>query len=268
MRQKMLTDYWSKNSFAPSKGWANKVFLVAFLILSTALLAWPAKVFAVPDHSQICEDMAALVARETGVPVTVLRAISLNETGRKMNGSFRPWPWTVNMEGKGVWFDTYAEALAYANQEFKRGARSFDVGCFQLNYKWHHQAFTSIEEMFDPTANARYAARFLLELFREKGNWTDAAGAYHSRTKEFADRYKARFDTFRAKLASETGEHIAPGSPSADIPLTVAQATIPEAPKAPRVNNFPLLIAGTEVASSLGSLVPLGASNGRLISVD
>ena len=113
------------------------------------------------DPSQICDAAARTASAQTGVPLTVLQAISLTETGRKSNGRIRPWPWTVNMEGKGVWFDGPDEAKAYAFRNYKRGARSFDLGCFQLNFKWHGHAFASIEEMFDPEANALYAANFL-----------------------------------------------------------------------------------------------------------
>lgn len=237
---------------------------------------------AATDLPAICEAAAAEASQVSGVPLPVLMAISLNETGRKSQGRLRPWPWTVNMEGKGEWFDTPDEALAYVYKEFKRGARSFDVGCFQINYKWHNQHFTSIEQMFDPRANALYAARFLTELYAEKGSWTKAAGAYHSRTPENADRYAARFDTFRAKIEGRMAEQgVAEPEPymaaaydqSANAPLQMAYATpgdIPEVPEAllarlveqetqspaPRVNTYPLLQASAQ-AGGMGSLVPM-----------
>ncbi|QEW22763.1 Transglycosylase SLT domain protein [Marinibacterium anthonyi] len=105
----------------------------------------------------------------------------------------QPWPWAVNVSGEGYWFDDEDAALAFAFRQHKNGVRNFDVGCFQINYRWHGDAFVSIEDMFDPEANALYAARFLAELHHEFGEWEGAAGAYHSRTKEFADRYKVRF---------------------------------------------------------------------------
>ena len=141
--------------------------------------------------SDICELAAQKAAIESGVPLSVLRAISLTETGRKINGQFKPWPWTVNMEGIGKWFDNYEEAKKYVDRHFDRGARSFDVGCFQINYRWHHQAFSSIEQMFEPMENARYAAKFLSELYDEFGEWSKAAGAYHSRTPKYARKYTA-----------------------------------------------------------------------------
>lgn len=210
-----------------------------------------------PDISAMCDSSAQHAATATGVPVSVLRAISLTETGRKSGGQFRPWPWTVNMEGKGVWFDNEDEARAYVYKHYKRGARSFDVGCFQLNYKWHGSAFSSIEEMFDPTENSLYAARFLLDLYRELGSWPDAAGAYHSRTPKYANKYKKRFNTIFARLNTETEMPV----PAPDVTQVAA---LPEQPKTAviRVNRFPLLLGGTGPANKLGSLMPIDTGVG------
>ncbi len=214
-------------------------------------LALSQPVWGANQVSAICDAAALGASQSTGVPVSVLRAISLTETGRKSDGKFQPWPWTVNMEGKGVWFDTQQEARVYVDQHYQRGARSFDVGCFQLNYKWHGQAFSSIEEMFDPNANATYAANFLRELFVEKGNWVDAAGAYHSRTPKYANRYKKRFEQVLANL-----------SPPTAVEPDNLDKTVPQNPAAPilvRLNRFPLLQGGSTTSASLGSLMPASA---------
>ena len=207
--------------------------------------------------SAICENAAIIASRESGVPLDVLRAISLTETGRNGADGFLPWPWTVNMEGAGKWFDDLEAAQSYVDRHFARGARSFDVGCFQINYRWHGKAFSSIEEMFEPVANARYAARFLGELYDEMGDWSRAAGAYHSRTPKYARKYKARFDRIRAKLPEVQ-------------PLVLAGGTT-ETPTTPieiiaRINRYPLLKSGRP--STAGSLVPLGSvSTARFIDL-
>lgn len=214
-----------------------------------------------PAIAAICEAAAQRASQESGVPLSVLRAITLTETGRSRDGAFSPWPWTVNMEGKGVWFSTRREARAHVDHHFKRGARSFDVGCFQINYRWHGDAFASIDEMFDPLANARYAARFLGELFVEFGDWSEAAGAYHSRTPLHADRYRTRFDRIRARLGgSETAPKTllagAGGTARAEGGDRAEPAGTPGA-AAPALNRFPLLRARSG-PRSIGSLVPLG----------
>ena len=225
-----------------------------FLITATFLTGKVRASNAAIETASICEAAAAQVSRETGVPVDVLRAITLTETGRKGADGFLPWPWTVNMEGVGKWFDDRKSARSYVDRHFKRGARSFDVGCFQINYRWHGDAFASIDEMFDPIANARYAAKFLNELFGEFGDWTKAAGAYHSRTPKFAKKYAARFDRIRARLPDyEIVEPIVP----------VLRAVKEAEPTAPiqliaRINRYPLLQPGQ--TGGIASLVPLSQS--------
>jgi hypothetical protein len=157
------------------------------------------------------------------------------------------------MEGKGVWFDTLPEAQDYVRTHHARGARSYDVGCFQINYRWHGQHFASLDEMFDPDTNAAYAARFLTELHQEFGDWSRAAGAYHSRSPVFANKYRERFDRIRARLLRSEGE-----DPPVEVAMAVAPAvtTVPEASVEIRDNRFPLLIS-TGAARGLSSLVPL-----------
>lgn len=224
--------------------------------LAAILALLPGGVGALPvaDPSTVCEQAAVAAAGRTGVPASVLRAISLTETGRKQGGRLRAWPWTVNMEGEGRWFDSPREALAYVSGEFGRGARSFDIGCFQINYRWHGDAFDSVEEMFDPLANALYAAQFLTDLYAEFGSWSAAAGAFHSRTPEFAERYRARFDQIRADLGEDDD-----GIPT--IPDIVLAANGGARDAVPRVNLFPLLQAGDP--GRRGSLFPTSAKGSR-----
>ncbi len=203
-----------------------------------------------PAGSEICRQSAKQAALATGVPLSVLRAISLTETGRKQNGKFLSWPWTVNMEGKGRWFNNKTDALQFAASGLQRGARSFDIGCFQINYRWHGRAFRSIEQMFDPNANALYAARYLLRLFQEKGSWNAAAGAYHSRTSKYAKPYAARFSRIRARLAGENIASINKGESRG------TKAT------RQRTNNFPLLKLTPNAVFANGSLVALFVPSG------
>jgi len=232
---------------------------VPVLIALGLLFAMSAKpALAEADLSLVCDRAAVEAAAGSSVPVSVLKAISLTETGRERGGDVRPWPWTVNMEGKGVWFDSREAALSYVYEHFKRGARSFDVGCFQINYKWHHENFASIEEMFDPSANARYAAQFLTSLHGESGDWETAAGAFHSRTPEHANRYKAKFAGYRARFAHEDGLPLVVQPPL--LPVAAAQNPGVGPVARARVNSYPLLQGGGQPA--LGSLFPVGTGGG------
>lgn len=247
---------WKKHR-PPSHRSRTAIRGLLLVLALAALLAAPVPALARPlaagQVETACELAARAAARRHGVPLDVLRAIALTETGRRLNGQMRAWPWTVNMEGLGKWFPDGDSALAYVERHLGRGARSFDVGCFQVNYRWHGRAFRSVAEMFDPEANADYAARFLRELFAEFGDWSRAAGAYHSRTPELARRYRARFDRFRRQVAA---------TPPARDAVPVAAAAEP-ATGAARLNSYPLLRSGGSARRGIGSLVPLRADAGR-----
>jgi hypothetical protein len=223
--------------------------------LAFALILSPNMVNA-RNAPEVCDAAARYAASQTGVPLSVLLAITRTETGRKHGGKFAPWPWTVNMEGAGKWFDDVDQALAYVERHHSAGARSFDVGCFQLNYKWHGQHFSSIPDMFDPRENALYAASFLRDLYGEMGDWEKAAGAYHSRTKKYAHRYKKRFRSLRAQFLDQEGN----ANPFDVVNLRILAGTCAQPEdtvptQVPRQNLYPLLQTGA--ARSMGSLVPV-----------
>jgi hypothetical protein len=167
--------------------------------LAVFAAAAPARAQA-PDPSDLCEEAIAKGARRGGVPAEVLHAVALTETGRHRDGRMRAWPWAINREGKGYWFDSREEALAFAKASLAQGRTSFDVGCVQINYRWHGHAFPSVDAMFDPEWTATYAAQFLRTLSEERGSWSAAAGAYHSLTPDLAATYRLRFDRMLAGL--------------------------------------------------------------------
>ncbi|MFC0813490.1 hypothetical protein ACFHYO_15420 [Paracoccus panacisoli] len=170
------------------------------VILMLVLAPWAARAAVDPadQPAAVCEWAALTAAAEVGVPPDILATLTLTETGRRRAGVVRPWAWSVNAEGAGSWFDDPAEALAFAQDRIDQGRLNLDIGCFQLNYRWHGENFPSVVEMFDPLENARYAARFVRDLYAETGDWRRAAGAFHSRTAVNATKYLARFDELRA----------------------------------------------------------------------
>lgn len=144
--------------------------------------------YAASDPAEICEATARQISTETGVPIAALDALARSGSRDISETPLRPWPWTVNLAGRGIWFETEAQALGYVFRHFKSGVRQFEVGCFQINYARHSQAFRSIEEMFDPVANGRYAARALRELYDQHGGWSAAVEIYHARNTVQSDR--------------------------------------------------------------------------------
>jgi hypothetical protein len=60
------------------------------------------------------------------------------------------------------------------------GVSIIDVGCFQVDLFYHPHAFASLDEAFDPDANARAAARILSLGRLASTGWDGAIAAYHS----------------------------------------------------------------------------------------
>jgi len=130
------------------------------------------------------------------IPVHLLAAISTTETGRWHPGlgMALPWPWTINVEGKGYYYSSKAEAIAATQKFLHAGKRSIDVGCMQVNLKHHPKAFSNLNAAFDPATNVAYAASFLKSNYNEMGNWIQAAAAYHSRTSNLGRSYLVRVE--------------------------------------------------------------------------
>lgn len=172
------------------------------------------------NPAELCREAAAAASVRSGVPYAVLVAISTIESGH----NDQPWPWTVNFGGDGQWFEDPREAADSVARALRDGQTNLDLGCFQLNYRWHAAAFASVEEMLDPVRNAIYAAEYLAKQYARTGDWALAAAAYHSATPEYAAAYQRRFETAYVRLSGE--------------PM-LAEPALPV-----RKNSFPLLLAG------------------------
>lgn len=127
-----------------------------------------------------------------GIPPALLSAISNVESGRIIKGQITPWPWTINVEGKGYTFETKQKAIQAVKKFQQMGAKSIDVGIMQINLRHHPHAFHNLEEAFDPQLNIAYGAKYLKQLYLQHKNWHLAIGHYHSATPKFHNAYKQR----------------------------------------------------------------------------
>jgi hypothetical protein len=185
---------------------------------------------APPALAGPCDRAADRAAAHHGVPPALMRAITRAETAR--DGA--PWPWALNIDGQGHWFDSAAAAAEAAEAAVQAGARQIDLGCFQLNLRWHGEDFASLDDMLDPDRNADHAARFLSDLHAEFGDWRAATAAYHSRDDALGAAYVARVEAAHAAAAD------------------------PAPPPDTRRNGFPLLVTGASGLSGAGgSIVPV-----------
>jgi hypothetical protein len=132
--------------------------------------------------------------REHDLPVRLLGAISLAESAKwdENRQAEIAWPWTVYAEGKGRRFQSKAKAVAAVRALRARGVQNIDVGCMQVNLKYHPDAFTDLSQAFDPVTNTRFAAGFLKKLQAQHRSWALAAAHYHSATKSLNRPYRRK----------------------------------------------------------------------------
>lgn len=126
------------------------------------------------------------IANDYQIPVDVFFAVILQESGKKANTRFLPWPWVLNVELKPYFFDTQEQAEVALKQFLAVNPKAqIDVGLGQINIPAHGKLFPDKTKLLDPGTNLAYAARVLATEFqwtlkRSKPNWWIAVGRYHA----------------------------------------------------------------------------------------
>jgi hypothetical protein len=158
--------------------------------------------------AQSCIAAINLAEARYGIPKGLLQAIAKVETGRPdpSTGRIEPWPWSVNVNNQGMYFQNLEQSVRWVRRMKTEGITSIDTGCLQVNLQQHPAAFRTLEDAFDPVQNADYAARFLVQLQRETGDWIRAAGLYHSRTPALSDGYRSKVQHVYAGSAASRQE--------------------------------------------------------------
>ncbi|WP_161634088.1 transglycosylase SLT domain-containing protein [Sulfitobacter noctilucae] len=127
----------------------------------------------------------------------------------------------MNVNGSSLWFDKPQQGKAHVFRHFIAGARDINIGCFQINYRLHSQAFKSIDEMFDPLINARHVARVLKQLYTQQGDWTKAVVAYQSEPPQFAQLNAQQ----NSAISQDFGTNKATKAPAISTGLTLVPET-------------------------------------------
>jgi hypothetical protein len=143
--------------------------LTAFTFSACATLT------ALAAHAS-CEREIGRAAHKHGVPLAVLYAVGLTESG----GRSGLQTYAINIEGDGHIAANLTDALRKVDEARAAGKTLIDIGCMQINLRYHGRRFASVAEMFDPARNVDYAAQFLKELRAREGGWTLAAARYHA----------------------------------------------------------------------------------------
>ena len=150
-----------------------------------------------------CEKTIESIELQTDIPKGLLLGIGKAEAIRKINNKYIIWPWTINHAGKSMFFDTKKQMRNYVSKNLKKNDFNIDVGCMQINIKWHKNNFKKIVDMFEVGPNISYAASFLLQLKNKHGSWDKAIKHYHSSNPKKNIPYLIKVKSFWKKLDDE-----------------------------------------------------------------
>ena len=155
-----------KQGYRPTVAFISSILLIAGLSASPKAMA----------GQNVCEAEMIAAAHQYQIPLGVLYAVGLTETGRQ-NALY---PHALNIEGMSVFPPNRSEALKDIESALNKGKKLIDIGCMQINHYYHADQFNSVNHMLEPRANVRYAARFLKQLRASHGSWTMAVARYHA----------------------------------------------------------------------------------------
>lgn len=168
------------------------------LLLTSLFLALDAGAANIPSGYQ-------RIANQAGVPAAILYAIALAESGTRLaSGQRRPWPWTLNIEGRGHYYPTRRAAWRTLRATLARGVTRVDIGLMQVNWGYHREALGDPWQALDPYHNLAVGAAILQAQHRTTGHWWQAVGRYHAPNHpRRAERYRSRVAIWHRRVTGK-----------------------------------------------------------------
>ena len=148
----------------------------------------------------------ASAARAHGIPADILYAVALTESGKVVDRfrSSRPWPWTLNVGGKGYFYASREDAHRAFLHFLEQGKRSIDIGLMQVNWRWHRDELGDPWQALDPDLNLQVGARILGSCYRDRRDRWDAVGCYHApNNPSVASRYSEKVAAHWRRIAPQ-----------------------------------------------------------------
>ena len=180
-------------------------------------------------RSNSCHTATRNHERAGAIPNHLLTSIALAETGRwnAEKKEMFAWPWTVTSQGSGTYYPTRQDAINAVQKLQFKGVTNIDVGCMQINLHYHPNAFSSLDQAFDPDTNVGYAKKFLSGLHKSTGSWIQAAANYHSANPQLNLNYRTKLLRIWREVSGVSLAHL-PITPSpnpvySDSEIRVAQ---------------------------------------------
>lgn len=211
--------------------------MIRTLTLSAAGLA-AISVFSETAYAQnapglYCAQLIANAETRRQIPRGLLMAIAITESGHDDS----PNPYAMNIAGKSHHASGFQEMSNIIASNWRRGVTSIDVGCMQINLKYHGDKFQNLTDLLDSPTNVEYGASYLIKLATERGSWREGVMDYHNK------RNPARRNWYGCKVWNNYLRIIHARSGFVPCPKTPTGSSVASTANS-GVNNRPLVIAG------------------------
>lgn len=170
------------------------------LLFLLGLFMTAANAFVPPGYQQVAQNLK--------VPEQLFYGIALNESGKQLGRqAVRPWPWTLNVEGKAYFYSTRMACHSALVEFLNQGKTLIDIGLMQVNWRYHQAKLINPWQALDPYFNLQVGATILREEYDKTQDWYQAAGRYHSPGPSLAQKQRAQTYANRvfAKIAKLNG---------------------------------------------------------------
>jgi hypothetical protein len=168
------------------------------------------EILAIGLINRVCADEVPFayqkIALENGLPAPLFYAVALTESGQSdlSQNQFRPWPWTLNVSGQGLYFPSRKAAWLALQRALDSDERSVDIGLMQVNWRYHQKELGSAWHALDPYHNLRVGAAILRQCYRTEADWWASLGCYHAPGNPVkAARYRERVKRHWRQLTEE-----------------------------------------------------------------
>jgi hypothetical protein len=222
----------------------TRITVAAAIAAATIALGLPARAHAQSAGAYQAADCPTLISQtesRRNIPRGLLMAIAMTESG--LNG--RPDPYAMNIAGRGYHANGFQDMNNVISANWQRGVKSIDVGCMQINLKFHGDKFAHMTDLIDPTTNVNYGASFLINLATQEGSWKDAVMSYHNRTNPSRRAWYGCkvWNNYLRITGAQTGYVACASAPGGSSTAAVGSTT-------------PIRLAGYNVQRGAGPLTP------------
>lgn len=148
---------------------------IATTVLLYGITAIPA--FAL-NNQRNCRDLILEAEKRNNIPTGLLLAVAMTESGMKG----QPNPLALNIAGRSYFGDSIENVARIVQSNLNRGIKSIDVGCMQINLKYHGNRFPSFHSLLNNDTNVAYGAWYLSSNASKRGSWFEGVMDYHNKT--------------------------------------------------------------------------------------